>query len=60
MTNQIDSPDGVPKKDPSRPSPSLVKTDTSADLAAKQEARRRGSKQAETPEIPDPQSKKPK
>lgn len=60
MTNQIDAPDGVPKKDPSRPSPSLVQTDTSADLAAKQEAQRRSSQQAESPPIPDPQSKKPK
>lgn len=60
MTNQIDSPDGVPKKDPSRPSPMLVQTDTSADLAAKQEARRRGSQQADTTDIPGPQSKKPK
>jgi hypothetical protein len=27
MVNQIDSPDGKPRKDPNRPSPSLVKTD---------------------------------
>lgn len=27
MTNQIDSPDGKPRKDPHRPSPALVETD---------------------------------
>ncbi|WP_440111385.1 hypothetical protein [Acidovorax sp. BL-A-41-H1] len=60
MTNQIDSPDGVPRKDPSRASPTLVQTDTAADLAVKQDALRRSSQQADTPKIPDPQSKKPK
>lgn len=29
MVNQIDSPDGRPRKDPDKPSPSLVETDPS-------------------------------
>ncbi|GKS97991.1 hypothetical protein AVKW3434_01405 [Acidovorax sp. SUPP3434] len=27
MVNQVDSPDGKPRKDPDRPSPALVETD---------------------------------
>jgi len=30
MVTQIDSPDGRPRKDPERPSPDLVETDTAS------------------------------
>jgi len=43
MAKQIDSPGGVPTKDRSRPSPTLVQTDTSANPVLAPRARRRGA-----------------
>lgn len=60
MTNQIDSPGGKPRKDPSRPSPTLVHTDTAAERAAaldRQRAHREEGDEAAQPASP---SKKPK